>query len=147
MPAEPNIAKDFEFLLAVVKSSSGLTVDYEEVAAKLGVTKQSAANKMSQFRKQHDWPINKAASKAAVKVPKVKTPKRAVDDGQVKKPAAKRSKKAVKGAEMDQHEETPAASEEIPAADEETPASYEEPKYFEEEVPQYFEGASDEYFY
>ncbi|KAF8856636.1 hypothetical protein BDZ45DRAFT_790184 [Acephala macrosclerotiorum] len=140
MPAEPNVAKDFEFLLAVVKSSGGFTVDYEDVAAKLGVTKQSAANKMSQFRKQHDWPINKAASKAAVKGPKVKTPKRAADDGEAKKPAAKRAKKTVKDKEVDQHEETP-------AADEETPASDEEPKYFEEELPRYFEGAEGEYIY
>ncbi|KAH8790991.1 hypothetical protein F5882DRAFT_377120 [Hyaloscypha sp. PMI_1271] len=84
----PDLAKDLEFLLAIVKTGS-LTINYDAAATMLGWNKKKTTNKMSEFRKQavspnppfswkscvenlhmltsiscgvgkaHDWPINK----------------------------------------------------------------------------------------
>jgi hypothetical protein len=47
----PDLAKDLEFLLAIVKTGS-LTINYDAAATMLGWNKKKTTNKMSEFRKQ-----------------------------------------------------------------------------------------------
>jgi hypothetical protein len=46
----PDINKEFEFLLAMVKTGN-LSVDYDAAGALLGWNKKKCVNKMSEFRK------------------------------------------------------------------------------------------------
>ncbi|PMD55425.1 uncharacterized protein K444DRAFT_695547 [Hyaloscypha bicolor E] len=98
----PDLAKDLEFLLAIVKTGS-LTINYDAASTMLGWNKKKTTNKMSEFRKAHDWPINKdkdaSQASAAPKAAKGKATKRTAaaagdeeGEGEVKKPAAKRAK-------------------------------------------------------
>jgi hypothetical protein len=131
----PDINKDFEFMMAILKTGT-LTVNYDAAGAMLGWNKKKCVNKMSEFRrssfspsnsleevasmlkrtlwqtgKAHDWPINKDAAAAAPKAAKAKASKRAAaGDGKVKKPAAKRTKtkKPVKEEEVEDEAEAEA---------------------------------------
>jgi hypothetical protein len=47
----PDLAKDLEFLLAIVKTGS-LTINYDAASTMLGWNKKKTTNKMSEFRKQ-----------------------------------------------------------------------------------------------
>jgi hypothetical protein len=62
----PDLAKDLEFLLAIVKTGS-LTINYDAAATMLGWNKKKTTNKMSEFRKQAVSPNPPLSSKSCVK--------------------------------------------------------------------------------
>ncbi|KAF8865892.1 hypothetical protein BDZ45DRAFT_668302 [Acephala macrosclerotiorum] len=113
-------SKDLAFIVAMIKSGN-LTFNYDEAATLLNCTKLQCRQKMCQFRKDYDWPVDKNAPKAAAKSPKPKGTKRAAVDGEVKKPAAKRAKANKKDSKVDNEgkdEEALVAEEEVQNFDE-----------------------------